>query len=145
MKYLHRFRIKAPLSSVAEFHRQPTSMGEITPPPIWVEIHHAPVTLSEGGEMDFTLRLGPFHLSWLARFEAVSSQGFTDRQLHGPFAEWVHRHTFVAVNEQLTDVVDEISLYPSSRPLWWLIGMGIGLGLPILFAYRQWKTRRILQ
>jgi ligand-binding SRPBCC domain-containing protein len=145
MRYLHRFRINAPLSSVAAFHQQPTSMGSITPPPIWVEIHHAPAVIFQGSQMDFSLRFGLFRLNWIARFEDVSSHGFTDRQLSGPFAEWVHRHTFVEVNDKVTEVVDEIDLTLRLNPFWWLFGMAMWLSLPILFAYRQWKTRRILQ
>jgi ligand-binding SRPBCC domain-containing protein len=63
----------------------------------------------------------------------------------GPFAEWVHRHNFEVVDEHTTEVVDEITLRLRSHPLWWLVGIGMWLGLPSLFAYRTWKTRRTLQ
>jgi hypothetical protein len=49
------------------------------------------------------------------------------------------------VDEQTTEVVDEVSLRLSSQPLWWLVGLGMQLGLPILFGYRGYKTRRILE
>jgi ligand-binding SRPBCC domain-containing protein len=89
--------------------------------------------------------LGPLPLRWLAGIEAVSLTGFTDRQLRGPFTEWIHRHTFVAVDDQTTDVLDEINLHLRPQPVWRLVGMGMQLGFPILFAYRALKTRRILQ
>ena len=145
MIYRHRFQVNSPLERVAEFHSRSTSMAAITPPPVIIRVQHAPPVLMDGDEMDFTMWLGPFPIHWLARIEAASFDGFTDRQLSGPFAEWVHRHTFVAVDEHTTDVVDEISLRLRSHPLWWLVGMGMRLGLPILFAYRAWKTRRKLQ
>jgi ligand-binding SRPBCC domain-containing protein len=145
MMYRHRFRVSSPVRRVAEFHSRAASMAAITPPPMIIRVHRAPPVLMDGDEMDFTMWLGPFPIHWLARIEAVSSKGFTDRQLSGPFAEWVHRHNFVAVDEQTTEVVDEISLRLRAHPLWWLIGMGMRLGLPILFAYRAWKTRRTLQ
>jgi ligand-binding SRPBCC domain-containing protein len=145
MIYSHRFLVRASLARVTEFHSRAASMAAITPPPIIIRVKQAPEILTEGDEMDFTMWLGPLPLHWLARFEAVTPSGFSDRQLQGPFAEWVHRHTFSAVDQQTTAVVDEISLRQRSQPLWWLFGMGMRLGLPILFAYRQWKTRRILQ
>jgi len=145
MIYRHRFQVRSSLERVAEFHSRSASMAAITPPPIIIRVQHAPPVLGEGDEMNFTMWLGPFPLHWLARIEAVSPDGFTDRQLSGPFAEWVHRHTFVAVDEHTTEVVDEINLRLRSHPLWWLVGMGMWLGLPILFAYRGWKTRRTLQ
>ena len=95
--------------------------------------------------MDFTLWLGPLPLRWLARIENVSPNGFTDRQLRGPFAGWVHRHTFVSVDEQTTAVIDEITLCLRSHPLWWLVGIGMQNRFPVLFAYRGWKTRRMLE
>lgn len=144
MDYLHRFRVKAPLSRVASFHQQYTSMGAITPPPIRVELHRVPANLS-GGEMDFTLWLGPLPIHWVAQIEDVSESGFTDRQLRGPFAEWVHRHSFVTMDEQTTEVVDEVTLRLRTHPLWGLVGIGMQLSLPLLFAYRAWKTRRYLQ
>ncbi len=121
------------------------SMGAITPPPIVVRMRNAPAVLAEGNEIEFTMWLGPLPVRWLASIEAVSSTGFTDRQLDGPFAEWVHRHTFVAVDEHTTDVLDEITTRLRPHLLWWPVGLGMQLGLPVLFAFRAWKTRRLLQ
>ena len=145
MIYRHRFQVHSPFKRVAEFHSHSTSLAAITPPPIIIQMQHAPQVLMDGDQMEFTMWLGPFPIHWLARIEAVSSNGFTDRQLSGPLAEWVHQHTFVVVDEQTTEVVDEITLRLRSHPFWWLVGMGMQLSLPILFAYRAWKTRRTLQ
>ena len=95
--------------------------------------------------MEFTLWLGPLPLHWLARMEDVSPTGFSDRQLGGPFAEWIHRHTFRAIDDWTTEVLDEIKLRLHRQPVWGLIGAGMRLGLPVLFSYRQYKTRRLLK
>ena len=145
MIYRRQFTVRAPLAQVGEFHSRAASMAAITPPPVIVRLHHAPAVLAEGDEMNFTLWLGPIPIRWLAHIEEVSANGFTDRQLRGPFAEWVHRHIFTAVGEQTTNVVDEVTLRLRSHPLWWLVGVGMRASLPILFAYRAWKTRRILE
>jgi ligand-binding SRPBCC domain-containing protein len=145
MRYQHRFRVGAPLAAVAAFHSQSASMARITPPPIIVRIHEAPPLLGEGDEMEFTLWLGPLPVRWRARMEQVSPAGFTDRQVRGPFAAWVHRHSFIAVDDHTTAVLDAIDLTISRRPLWALVGLGMWLGLPVLFAYRAWKTKRLLE
>ena len=145
MEYKHRFEVKAPLTAVAEFHAQSASMAAITPPPVVVRIHSAPARLDDGDEMDFTMWLGPLPLRWLARIEDVGPSGFTDRQLRGPFQEWVHRHTFVSVDEATTAVVDEIDLSLRTRLWWRLVGFGMWLSLPLLFAYRGWKTRQLIR
>ncbi|HVP21899.1 MAG TPA: hypothetical protein VMS73_08565 [Anaerolineaceae bacterium] len=145
MSYRHCFQVRAPLARVSDFHSKASSMPAITPPPLSVRIHHAPDVLGEGEGMDFSLGVGPISIRWVTRIERVSSTGFTDRQTQGPFAEWVHRHSFNALDNQTTEVVDEITLQPRSHPLWWLVGMGIWAGLPLLFAFRASKTRRMLQ
>ena len=147
MKYQHRFQVKAPLQTVAEFHSDSSSMAAITPPPIKVQIHHAPSALAQGDEMDFTLWLGPIPIHWLARIERLGnfSLGFIDRQVRGPFQTWVHTHTFEAIDDHTTLVIDDIDWQPR-RHLWWgLVGLGMGLSLPLLFAYRSWRTKQLLQ
>jgi ligand-binding SRPBCC domain-containing protein len=118
MKYLHRFRVKAPLSKVAAFHQQADSLVALTPPPMRVEIQRAPVSLSKGGGVEFTLWFGPLPIHWVATVEGVSETGFTDRQASGPFAEWVHRHSFLRVDDQTTEVIDQINLRLKVHPGW---------------------------
>ena len=120
-------------------------MGAITPPPVRVELQRASEMLSNGGEMAFTLWLGPLPIHWVARIEDVSEAGFTDRQVSGPFEEWVHCHSFVRVDDGTTEVIDQISLRLKAHLLWGLVDLGFVLGLPVLFAYRAWKTRRLLE
>ena len=110
-----------------------------------VRMHQAPALLYEGCEMGFTIWLGPFPLHWRARVEDITPHGFIDRQLSGPFREWNHRHTFVSVSEAETEVVDEIHATLRPHIFWGVVGGAMGLGLPILFAYRTWKTRRLLE
>jgi ligand-binding SRPBCC domain-containing protein len=145
MKYEHIFMVRAPLAAVANFHRQSRSMGAITPPPVRVRIHRAPERLASGEKMEFTLWLGFLPVRWLARFEEVSATGFVDRQVDGPFKRWVHRHTFVARGDKLTEVRDEIEAELKRHPLWGPLGWSMWLGLPLLFAYRGWRTRRLLE
>src|SRR5512147_2907196 len=104
MKYQHRFQVRAPMAVIADFHAQSPSTGAITPPPIAVTVHRAPVRLADGDEMDFTLWLGPLPVHWIAQIEDAGPAGFTDRQVRGPFAKWIHCHRFVVVDESVTEV-----------------------------------------
>lgn len=144
MKYRHTFVVKAPIETVTNFHKQAESMAAITPPPVYIQMHQAPSPLTEGAEIEFTLWL-PLPVRWLARIEDVTPTGFTDRQLRGPFRAWIHRHTFVARDENTTEVIDEIEGQIRPHPLWGAIGWGMWLNLPLLFTYRAWKTRRLLE
>lgn len=144
MKFHHRFTVQAPFDEVVAFHRQSASMAAITPPPIRIQVHSAPVRLAEGDKMDFTLWLGPLPLHWLARIEQVTPISFVDRQLQGPFALWVHHHTFVPLDGQTTMVVDEVTAAYRPERFWRLVGVCMWVGMPTLFAYRAWKTKRTL-
>jgi ligand-binding SRPBCC domain-containing protein len=145
MNYHHQFEVKAPLAAVVDFHRQAASMGAITPPPVVVRVHSAPPFLQDGDEMAFTLWLGPLPIHWRARIELLPEAGFIDRQMRGPFAKWEHRHTFVQVDAQTTTVIDEVTAEPSRHWFWKLVGLGMWLNMPFLFAFRGWKTRRLLE
>jgi ligand-binding SRPBCC domain-containing protein len=145
MRYHHSFRVRAPLAAVADFHAQSASMVAITPSPVVVQIHQAPARLNEGDEMDFTLRLGPLPIRWVAHIENGEGTGFVDRQLAGPFARWVHHHRFIPVDTTTTTVIDEVEASLHPHPFWRLIGLGMWLSLPLLFAYRGWKTKRLLE
>ena len=145
MKYQHTFRVHAPLADVARFHTSAASLNAITPPLIPMRLHHAPEQMGEGDEMVFTMWVGPLPVRWQARVEDVSPTGFLDRQLRGPFASWAHLHRFVAVDEATTKVVDEVEARLKLHILWGAVGLAMWLGLPLLFAYRGWKTRRLLE
>ena len=148
MRFKHSFEVAAPQAEVAAFHRGSASMGAITPPPVIVRVHHAPPQLAEGDTMDFTLWLGPLPIRWVARIEQVTPVSFVDRQVRGPFKSWRHLHTYVAVDErpgsERTQVIDQVEAELSPHWGWKLVGLGMWLNLPVLFAYRGWKTRRLL-
>lgn len=145
MVFTHSFRIRAPLERVNNFHRQTSSMAEITPPPIRVKIKEAPDNPSDGDKMAFSLMFGSIAVNWVARFEDVSPAGFTDRQIEGPFRKWVHQHKFVAIGDGLTEVVDKVEAKLKCHLIWGPFGLLMWSGIPFLFAYRGWKTQRLLE
>lgn len=144
MQYQHTFHVAASQAAVSAFHADAASLGAITPPPVIVRINSSPPRLAEGDIMDFTMWLGPLPIRWTARIEQVSPSGFTDSQINGPFKRWVHRHNFIPINDHATEVVDEISYEIKGHAWWGLVGGFMALTLPILFAFRAWKTRRLL-
>lgn len=145
MKYRHTFRVRAPVTEVARFHTSASSLKAITPPLIPMQLHAAPGQMSDGDEMDFTMWMGPLPVRWQARVEDISPTGFVDQQVRGPFESWVHRHSFIAVDGVTTQVVDEVEARLRPHALWGLAGLAMWLGLPLLFAYRGWRTRRMLE
>ena len=140
MKYQHSFKVNAPLSTVADFHKDTRALRHLTPPPMTVNFNNIE-PLAEGSVADFTIQFGPVSVRWVAVHSEVTEQnGFIDTQTKGPFQVWRHHHKFRAIDEQTTEVIDEIEAeYGSaiSRFMW--------LNLPVLFAYRARQTRKALE
>ncbi len=145
LRFDHRFRVAAPLEAVREFHARSDGLGLLTPPPAIVRVTEAPDVLGEGDEMRFTIWFGPVPIRWRARIEQVDEGGFVDRQLEGPFDSWVHTHAFEADGEDATWVIDRIEAAPSRRLPRALIAWGMWGSLRPLFAFRTWRTRRLLR
>lgn len=149
MIFRRRFEVAAPLAAVEAFHAGPAGLVALTPPPLIFRFAAPPPDpLRPGDELAFTLWAGPLPVRWRARIEALDGPGFQDRQLAGPFDSWVHRHRFRALGDPETgptEVDDEIEARLRRHPLWGPVGLKMWLGLPGLFAYRRWKTRRLLE
>ncbi|MGD2057420.1 MAG: SRPBCC family protein [Anaerolineales bacterium] len=145
MDFKSQFTVHAPIDAVRSFHQSAGSLHSITPPLVPMTSLDAPEVLSEGDMMAFTLWMGPIPVRWTARVEQIHSQGFTDRQVSGPFETWVHKHSFTPIDESSTLVEDHVSYQFKSNPFWRLVGGSMALGLPLLFRYRAYQTRKILE
>lgn len=140
MHYRHSFVVNAPLAAVAEFHKDPRALRDLTPPPLTVQFNNVE-PLAEGSVADFTMRAGPISIHWVARHSNVTEQhGFVDTQEQGPFRSWRHRHQFHAIDEQTTEVIDEIEAQYGS-----VISRFMWINLPVLFAYRARQTKKALE
>ena len=145
MRYTHRLLIQASLESVMEFHRAASSLASITPPFFFMGDLEAPDPLQEGSLLSFKLWLGPLPVRWQSRIENMNPAGFDDIQVSGPFERWVHTHSFEAASPTSCWVVDRVEFRLRRHPYWFLLGGLMALGLPILFAYRGWKTKSMLE
>lgn len=144
MNFARSFEVDAPLEAVREFHSRSAALVSLTPRLMPMRLEAAPEALRSGDTMTFRIRLGPLGVRWTARIEDVGQHGFTDRQVSGPFAEWVHRHIFETTGPGRTRVTDSIGARLRAHWLWGPIGLAMWLGMPWLFAYRARVTRRLL-
>lgn len=145
MAYQHTFTVSAPIERVREFHRSATSFRAITPPFLFMSGVHAPERLEEGDNMRFTLWMGPIPVRWHVEIKRSGPWGFEDVQRSGPFESWQHTHQFESIHEGQTRVRDEIQYRLKRHWFWGPIGLLMALGLPILFRYRAWRTKSILE
>jgi ligand-binding SRPBCC domain-containing protein len=143
--YEHKFLVKASIQSVALFHEDTKTLKKLTPPPIFVELHRVE-PVEEGSRAEFTMWIGPIPIRWSAiHTDYDPERGFMDTQVSGPFTYWAHRHIFTIVDMQTTEITDEIQAELGVKLIDRLISSFMWLNLPILFAFREWVTRRALE
>lgn len=139
----HRFETEqvfaADLDRTFAFFADATNLERITPPFLRFRVlTPAPIAMGEGTRITYALRLHGVPIRWVTRIDAWEpGRRFVDRQLAGPYALWVHEHTFepVADGTRVRDRVDyALPLDPLSRPLH---GLLVRPDVERIFAYRR--------
>jgi ligand-binding SRPBCC domain-containing protein len=121
------------------FFSNAANLEAITPPFLRFRIlTPLPVTMRTGTLIEYRLSLLGLSLPWLTRIEDWrAGRSFTDVQLRGPYARWIHRHRF-APEGGGTWVRDEVEyvlpLAPLSEPVHALF---VRPRLREIFTFRQ--------
>ena len=88
--------IPAPLAKVAPFFADEKNLEAITPP--WLNfrvLDKSTPEIGNGTLIRYQLKLHGIPMKWITQISNWDpSHGFVDEQLKGPYAKWVHRHTF---------------------------------------------------
>mgnify|MGYP004002414365 FL=1 len=143
-RFTRSFEVPASKKAVSEFHHDTKVLKQLTPLPVIVQFKNVE-KLAEGSVAEFVLWVGPIPVRWQATHEDVDpAEGFVDVQTEGPFLTWVHRHSFVAIDEKLTRVIDHLDIRLGKGLFNGLISWGMWVTLPILFAFRARQTKRLL-
>ena len=128
------------------FFSDATNLEALTPPFLEFRIlTPAPIEMRTGTLIEYQLGLAGVPMRWLTRIEEWDPiTGFVDVQLRGPYARWVHRHTFVP-DDGGTWVRDEVDyalpLARFSAPVHdWLVRPR----LRAIFEYRRTAMSRLL-
>lgn len=140
--------LPAPARVVFAWHQTPGALGALIPPWEPVTVERAAPSLGDGHEAVLVMRIGPFTRRWVARHTGFIDRGddggeFTDTQVKGPFAEWVHRHVVRARGPAACVLEDAITYrLPLGVVGHLLAGWYVRRKLDRLFAYRHEATRR---
>ena len=107
---LHRTQlIPRPLHEVFKFFSDAQNLEKLTPGFLHFRIMTPqPIVMKPGALIDYRLRLYGWPVSWQTRIESfIPDESFVDRQLHGPYRHWEHRHEFRAVPDG-TEMIDHV-------------------------------------
>ena len=105
-----RQRLDRPVDEVFSVFAQARNLERITPP--WLRFRvltPEPIEMRVGTVIEYRLHVHGVPLKWVSRIEEWQpGRGFVDRQVHGPYGLWHHRHTFTASGDATVvgDIVD---------------------------------------
>ncbi len=136
-------RIQAPPATVFQWHARPGALERLTPPWESMRIIQRTGGIQTGARVFFTLKTGPLQVPWHAEHtDYRENEMFRDRQVKGPFRQWIHTHRFRPDGENVCLLEDTIAyklhLSPFSDPF---AGRFVRRKLERMFAYRHETTR----
>ena len=134
-----------PVPRVFDFFSDAWNLDTLTPP--WLHFRiltPRPIPLAFGTRIDYRLRWRGIPLLWTTEISAWEPPyRFVDRQVAGPYRQWVHEHTFEAQQggTLLRDRVDY------AVPGWlvepFLHRLIVGPDVRRIFAYRGQRMREL--
>ena len=135
--------IDAPVEVVFAFHEREDALVLLTPafPPVRVLARTGGI--KRGARVE--LRVAFFR--WVALHTAYEKNRlFEDRQIQGPFAQWIHRHEFEAAGPGQTRLTDRIDYeLPGGSIVNSLFGWAVIPGLRQMFAHRHRVTKALCE
>lgn len=131
---------------VFDFFADAGNLERITPPALGFNIiTPQPIEISEGTLIDYRLSLRGFRVSWRTEISVWEPPfRFVDRQLHGPYKQWIHTHTFTELGASETRVEDEVKYRLPFEPLGDIAHFIVRRELEMIFDHRQAAVEKLL-
>jgi ligand-binding SRPBCC domain-containing protein len=146
----HRFEMEqavaAGIDETFAFFSNAANLDAITPPSLGFTIlTPLPIEMREGTLIEYRLGLLGIPIHWLTRIdEWTPGRSFTDTQLRGPYALWVHRHGF-APHRDGTLIQDRVDYaLPLPRLTAPVHALFVRPMIERIFAYRRDVIARVL-
>lgn len=134
--------LPAPREKVFGFFADATQLETLTPD--WLNfsvLTQVPISMHEGSLIDYKLRVHGIPLRWRSRITRWEPPyQFADEQIHGPYREWHHTHTFLEERGGTT-CRDEVNYSFFGGKL--IHALFVKRDLEQIFAFRTQTLKRI--
>jgi len=139
--------VEAARPLVFDFFSDAGNLERITPPELRFRIFTPlPIDLCEGSLIEYRLRIHGFPVSWRTEIALWDPPfEFVDRELKGPYKQWIHRHTFVELDGNKTLIRDEVKYRLPFEPIGDLIHCLVRRELDRIFDFREKAVTKIFQ
>ena len=148
MEHLLETTVELPLAreAVFAFFADAANLERITPPELNFRIvTPQPIAMSAGTLIQYRLKLFGVPFGWTTRISRWEPpEMFVDEQLKGPYALWVHKHTFETISSGLTRIVDQVRYRLPLSPFGEVAHPLVRRQLRRIFAYREQAVRAAL-
>ncbi|MGQ0540636.1 MAG: SRPBCC family protein [Blastocatellia bacterium] len=136
-----------PREQVFDFFADAGNLERITPPELNFHIiTPQPIDIKQGALIDYKLKLRGFPVTWRTEISVWNPpHSFVDRQLRGPYSQWIHRHTFTEIDANKTHIEDEVKYRLPLEPFGDIAYFLIRRELDYIFDYRQKAVAEILK
>ena len=136
-----------PQKDVFDFFADVANLQRITPPELNFSIvTPLPLLMQAGTIIDFRLSLLGVPFEWQTEISAWEPPHmFVDRQIKGPYAEWIHKHTFSSAEDGRTVMEDDVTYSLPSLPLGELAQPLVRKQLERIFTYRRETILKLLK
>jgi uncharacterized protein (TIGR01777 family) len=127
-----------PRSRVFRYHATPGAIDRLIPPWEPVQVAKRSDSLEVGSEVELIQTIFGLPRRWLARHtDLVHDRLFTDMQVSGPFAKWIHRHEFESLSESRCQLSDRIEYQLPFAPWSKVAEPWVRRKLTSMFTYRH--------
>jgi ligand-binding SRPBCC domain-containing protein len=139
-------RVAAPRERVFDFFSRAENLGRITPPEMAFRIiTPLPIEMREGALIDYRIGLHGIPMTWRTRITHwVPNVEFIDEQLRGPYAKWVHRHSFRDDDAGGTIVDDEVRYRLPFGVIGNLVHFLVRQQLDRIFSFRSQRVKELV-
>lgn len=143
--FRHSFKVNADINKVWEFYTNIGHLEVITPPHMQLRlVKSTHQKLVEGSEVWLTGIL-LIRSNWHSKITSLKPYKYVDEMLTGRFRVWKHVHGFRKIDENATEVIDEIDFQLHYGLLDRMFEGYVYSQLEKIFAHRKHATIKALE